>query len=92
MTSLFGDSPPIDPLWEAVRTILNEDWDPLPGSPINEYDSIVDRIIPLLKAGADLSAVTAVLNAFEENLGDTIDLAAQQTTVERLSKLQARST
>ncbi len=45
-----------------VRQILNE-WDPIPGSPSDEYDCLVDRVVSALHRGAEYSNLTELINS-----------------------------
>lgn len=40
-------------LLKAVREVLFRDWDPIPGSPSDEYDSYAPAVVRLLIADAD---------------------------------------
>jgi hypothetical protein len=40
-------------LLKEVRDVLRQDWDPLPGSPADEYDPYAPALVRLLLAHAD---------------------------------------
>jgi len=49
---------------QAVRAILNE-WDPIPGSPADEYDCLIDHIVSALHQGKTQRAQIAALISSE---------------------------
>ena len=52
-----------------VRQILNE-WDPLPGSPSDEYDCLVDHIVSALHRGVTADGLADVVcSEFEGHFG-----------------------
>jgi hypothetical protein len=52
-----------------VRQILNE-WDPLPGSPSDEYDCLVDKIVSVLHRGVTAHGLAEVVcSEFESHFG-----------------------
>jgi hypothetical protein len=44
-------------LLPEVRKILRDDWDPIPGSPNDEYDSYAGAVVRLLLAKADATQI-----------------------------------
>jgi hypothetical protein len=55
-----------------VRQVLNE-WDPLPGSPSDEYDCLVDRIVSALHRGVTADGLADVVcSEFERHFGVAI--------------------
>lgn len=43
-----------------MRAML-KDWDPIPGSPIDEYDLLVHRLLSALHAGASTQEIAGLL-------------------------------
>lgn len=59
-------------LWtiRRIREILKRDWDPIGGSPEDEYDTYVHRIVAMLRGGATDDQLMAYLEWVEvENIG-----------------------
>jgi hypothetical protein len=75
-------------LQQAVRGILNDDWDPIPGTPDDEYDEVVRKILPMIKAAESAAAIAAVLQAFEVDIGvDRVDSEMCAEVALRLARL-----
>jgi hypothetical protein len=52
--------------FEEVRTILNKDWQPIPGVPEDEWDSYVWPVVGLLQRKAKRQEVEAYLRRTAE--------------------------
>lgn len=66
----------------AVRAILNE-WDPIPGSPPDEYDCLVDHIVSALHQGKTQSSQIAALISLE--LKNHFGLCSSDSEVARVA-------
>jgi len=67
---------------EAVRTILNR-WDPIAGSPEDEYDCLVHRILSALHEGANR---TELKNHIEHELTHHFGIRTELSEVEGVVK------
>lgn len=47
---------------KAIRAVLNE-WDPIPGSPENEYDCLVHKILTMLYQGVSKNELESMLQS-----------------------------
>ena len=52
-----------------IRQFIN-DWDPFPGSPVDEYDCLVDGVVSALHSGASVSSLAELIcSEFAEHFG-----------------------
>ncbi len=50
--------------FKEIQKVLSEEWDPIPGSPKDEYDSYIHRIISMFSEGElDVPGLTDYLNS-----------------------------
>jgi len=76
-------------LWESARDILNDDWDPLPGTPDDEYDEVVRKIVSMIKGQTTVVALAGVMKEFELGLGDyLLDANIRRRVAEKLIRLR----
>ena len=60
----------------AMRRILNE-WDPIPGSPVDEYDYVVHHLLSVLHSGASVEQVEDVLEHSFPNSSGVLQIAGR---------------
>jgi hypothetical protein len=66
---------------QKVRVILNEDWQPIPGVPEDEWDSYLWPVLGLLKRGAPREEVKSYLRRTAE---ETIGMPLAEPSLERV--------
>jgi hypothetical protein len=68
-----------------VREVLNE-WNPIPGSPRDEYDCLVDHIVSALHRGVDAPGLAKVIESeFEDHFGLPVERGAAQSVARTLT-------
>ena len=65
---------------QKVRAILNEDWQPIPGVPDDEWDSYVWPVVGLLKRGAPREELKSYLR---RTAGETIGMPVAELDLDR---------
>ena len=71
--------------FKEIQKILSEEWDPIPGSPTDEYDDYVNRIISLHSKGElNLEKLTQYLVSLEEGFSHPVDVDVTKKIAEKL--------
>lgn len=75
-----------------IRALLN-DWDPIPGSPSDEYDCLIPQLYALLSSGADAERIERyVTGELRNHFGIEPDPPREHELASRLVRWdQARS-
>ena len=69
-----------------VRELLAA-WDPLPDSPPDEYDCLVDHVVSALHRGANASTLAKLIeDEFRDHFGSPVDPAAALSLAERIGE------
>ena len=68
-----------------VRDVLNE-WNPIPGSPRDEYDCLVDHIVSALHRGVDAPELVKVIESeIHDHFGLPVERGAVQSVAGTLT-------
>ena len=67
-----------DDLWAHIRRVLKTEWEPLPGSPSDEYDSYIAPIVLLLRRSASSDEIADYLEGIFDGVFDEPMSRAQQ--------------
>jgi hypothetical protein len=71
--------------FKEIQKILSEEWDPIPGSPIDEYDDYINRIISLHSKGEfNFEKLTQYLVSLEEGFSHPVDVDVTKKIAEKL--------
>jgi hypothetical protein len=80
-------------IWRKTREILFREWDPICVSSnenlVDEYDSIVPRVVHAIQQGLSMAALAQVLAAEEAKLQCPTDDARRMRTARLLHDLKA---